>query len=118
MVAGTQSKLGAEAMSRLARLDLPQHPDSYLAVQPQLDQQGRLWLTVGNRTSAQIGAVTIVVGVVDQGGNVVAGPDRVTTGRDAIGPQQAVNLETRLGPFQSREVLRYVKWKIEGASAL
>lgn len=117
MVAGSRSPLGADAMSRLARLDLPQNPETYLAVQPQLDEQGRLWLTVGNRTTAPIGSITIAVGVVDQRGNVVAGPDRVTTDGNAIPPQQSVNLRTRLGPFQTRDVLRFVKWKIERAQA-
>lgn len=117
MVAGSKSKLGAEAMSRLARLDLGQNPETYLAIQPQLDEQGRVWLTVGNRTNTPIGGVTIAVGVVDQRGNIVAGPDRVTTGSNVIAPQKAINLQTRLGPFQSRDVLRYVKWKVEGAQA-
>lgn len=117
LVAGSKSQLGADAMSRLARLDLGQNPETYLAIQPQMDEQGRVWLTVGNRTTAPIGRVTITVGVVDQGGNVVAGPERVTTGDNVIPPQKAVNLRTGLGPFQSRDALRYVKWKVETAQA-
>ena len=115
LVAGSKSQLGADAMSRLARLDLGQNPETYLAIQPQMDEQGRVWLTVGNRTTAPIGRVTIAVGVVDQSGNIVAGPERVTTGGNVIPPQKAVNLRTGLGPFQSREALRYVNWKVEGA---
>jgi predicted Zn-dependent protease len=117
LVASSRSKLGADAMSRLARLDLGQNPETYLAIQPQMDEQGRVWLTVGNRTTTPIGGVTIMVGVVDQAGNIVAGPERVTTGGNVIPPQKAVNLRTGLGPFQSRDALRYVKWKIEGAQA-
>ena len=48
--------------SRLARLDLAQNPDTYLSIQPQLDNQGRVWLTVGNRTTLPIAGVSIVVG--------------------------------------------------------
>jgi hypothetical protein len=58
-----------------------------------------------------------MVGVVDPAGNIVAGPERVTTGGNVIAPQKTVNLRTGLGPFQSRDVLRYVKWKVEGAQA-
>jgi predicted Zn-dependent protease len=117
LVAGSKSKLGADAMSRLTRLDLGQNPETYLAIQPQMDDQGRVWLIVGNRTPTPIGGVTIMVGVVDQSGRVVAGPERVTTGGNVIPPQKAVNLRTGLGPFQSRDVLRYVKWKVESAQA-
>jgi hypothetical protein len=45
----------------------------------------------------------------------VHGPERVGTGGNAIPARKAVNLRTSLGPFGSGEVLRYVKWKIEGA---
>ena len=54
MVAGSKSKLGQEAQARLARLDLAQNPESYLAIQPQLDQSGHVWLTVGNRTNVPV----------------------------------------------------------------
>ena len=102
-------------MARLARLDLAQNPETYLAIQPQIDNQGRVWLTVGNRTTIPITGVTILVGVVDQTGRTAYGPDRVGTGRNAIPPQKSVNLTTSLGPFQSAEILRYVKWKVESA---
>lgn len=117
MVAGSKSQIGSEAMARLARLDVGQNPESYLSIQPQLDKQGRVWLAVGNRTTTPITGVTIAVGVVDQGGNIVAGPERVGTGTQAIPPQKAVRLKTNLGPLQSQEQLRYVKWKVEGAQA-
>jgi hypothetical protein len=39
----------------------------------------------------------------------------VTTGGGVIPPQQAVRLQTSLGPFNTREVLNYVKWKVESA---
>jgi hypothetical protein len=70
---------------------------------------------VGNRTTLPIAGVTILVGVVDQTGRTVNGPDRVGTGRNAIPPRKAVNLRTDLGPFQNTDVLRYVKWQVESA---
>jgi predicted Zn-dependent protease len=115
MVAGSKSKLGQEAQARLARLDLAQNPDNYLAIQPQLDQSGRVWLTVGNRTNVPVRNVSLQVAVVNQAGQVHSGPVRVTTGSDVIPPQQAVRLQTALGPFNTQEVLNYVKWKVESA---
>ena len=117
MVAGSKSKLGQEAQARLARLDLAQNPDSYLAIQPQLDQSGRVWLSVGNRTGVPVRNVSLQVAVVNQAGQVQAGPVRVTTGGEVIPPQQAVRLQTSLGPYNTRDVLNYVKWKVESAQA-
>ena len=115
MVAGSKSKLGQEAQARLARLDLAQNPETYLAIQPQLDQSGHVWLTVGNRTNVPVRNVSLQVAVVNQAGQVHSGPVRVTTGGDVIPPQQSVRLQTALGPFNTREVLNYVKWRVESA---
>lgn len=115
LVAGTKSALGEEALGRLVRLDLAQNPETYLSIQPQLDQQGRVWLTVGNRTNVSVGGVTLLVGVVDQSGRTVYGPERVGTGQNVIPPRKALSLRTSLGPFDTGEVLRYVKWKVESA---
>ena len=115
MVAGTKSPWGQDAMAHLARLDLTQNPETYLAIKPQLDSQGHLWLTIGNRTSVPITGVSVLVGIVDQSGQVVRGPSRVGTGSNAIPPQKSVDLQTTLGPFATTEILRYVKWKVESA---
>jgi predicted Zn-dependent protease len=117
MAASSKSPIGEEALGRLVRLDLAQNPETYLSIQPQLDNQGRVWLTVGNRTTTPVSNVTLVVGVVDQSGRTVYGPERIGTGNNIIPGRKAVNLRTSLGPFNSGEVLRYVKWKVEGARA-
>jgi len=115
MAASSKSPIGEEALGRLVRLDLAQNPETYLSIQPQLDNQGRVWLTVGNRTTTPVSNVTLLVGVVDQSGRTVYGPERVGTGSSIIPGSKAVNLRTSLGPFGSGEVLRYVKWKVESA---
>src|SRR5690606_13543355 len=115
MAAGSKSPLGEEALGRLVRLDLAQNPETYLSIQPQLDNQGRVWITVGNRTTLPVSNVNLVVGVVDESGRTVYGPERIGTGGDVIPGRKAVNLRTSLGPFNTGEVLRYVKWKVESA---
>jgi len=80
-----------------------------------MDDQGRIWLTVGNRTSVPVTNVAIVVAVVNSSGQAVYGPERVGTGQDQVPPGKAVNLQTGLGPFQSRDVLSAVRWKVESA---
>jgi beta-barrel assembly-enhancing protease len=114
-VAQTKSPLSKDAMTRLATLDLSQNPETYLAIKPQMDKQGRVWLTVGNRTSVPVTDVSIVVAVVDGSGQVVYGPERVGTGTRQVAAGQAANLQTSLGPFQSGEVLNAVRWKVERA---
>jgi predicted Zn-dependent protease len=114
-VAGTKSQLGQDAMKRLARLDLAQNPETYLAIKPQMDNQGRVWLNVGNRTSVPVTDVTIVVAVVNQSGQAVYGPARIGTGDRQLAGGKSVNLQTPLGPFDSSSVLSAVRWKVEGA---
>lgn len=114
--AGSQSPFGQDAMARLMRLDLQQNPEAYLAIQPRLDNEGRVWLTVANRTPVPIRKVTVLVGVVDAMGRVAQGPDRVGTGDSAIPAQQAVNLKTKLGPLQGAEALGNVQWRVESAA--
>jgi predicted Zn-dependent protease len=115
LVASSKSPIGEEALGRLVRLDLAQNPENYLSIQPQLDNQGRVWLTVGNRTTTSVSNVTLLVAVVDQSGRTAYGPERVGTGSNVIPGRKAVNLRTSLGPFNTGEVLRYVKWKVESA---
>jgi predicted Zn-dependent protease len=116
-VAGSQSPFASDAMTRLAHLDLAQNPETYVSIKPQMDNQGYVWLTVGNRTTVPVNGVTVMVGVVDQSGKIAYGPERVSTGSTPIPPRKGVNLKTTLGPFQSGAVLDYVKWKVESAQA-
>jgi predicted Zn-dependent protease len=115
LAASSKSPIGEEAVGHLVKLDLPQNPGTYLSIQPQLDNQGQVWLTIGNRTPTPVRNVMIVVGVVDQSGNIAYGPERIDTGGNVIPSRKAVNLRTSLGPFNTGEVLRYVKWKVESA---
>jgi predicted Zn-dependent protease len=116
LAAGSKSSYGEQAQARLVRLDLARNPGTYLSIQPQLDNKGRVVLSVGNRTAVPVREVAMLVGVVDPAsGRTTYGPERVATGSVAIPPRQAINLRTSLGPFRSSEVLRYVKWKVESA---
>jgi predicted Zn-dependent protease len=116
LAAGSNSSFAADAMARLARLDLAQNPAAYLSIQPQLDNQGRIWLTIGNRTTVPIRDVSLQVAVMDpQSGRPYQGPVRVGTGSSVIAPGKAVNLQTSLGPFNSGNVLNQVKWQVESA---
>jgi len=125
MIAASNSQLGRDASARLARLGgAPGSGTSSgsaeaaaLAIRPKMDRQGRVWLAVGNRSAAAVTGVSIVVGVVDRSGRTIDGPVRVGTGAEVIAPGRSVNLPTPLGPFQSSEALRYVKWKVERVQA-
>ena len=113
MIAGSKSSLGRDAMGRLSRLDGGRTLGEALAIEPKLDRQGRVWLVVGNRASQPVGSVSLLVGVVNRSGRTVAGPARVGTGAGVIPPGHAVEVRTPLGPYDSTDALRYVRWKIE-----
>jgi hypothetical protein len=118
MVAGSKSQIGTEAMTRLTRLDLGHEPTD-LSGDPAPDgRAGCVWLTVGNRTSVPITAVTIVVGVVDQAGPNSPGPRASPAPGTRRSPRARPSIcrhrsdHSRAGTF-----LGFVKWKIEGAQA-
>jgi hypothetical protein len=52
-----------------------------------------------------------------QTGQPYQGPVRVGTGASTILPGKAVNVQTGLGPFNTGQVLDYVKWQVERAEA-
>lgn len=48
-----------EARRSLARLDLPAHPERFLAARTLLDERGRLWLEVSNRSPLNVDGINI-----------------------------------------------------------
>jgi hypothetical protein len=81
-----------------------------------MDNQGRVWLTIGNRTSVALRNVSVLVAVMDPNtGKPYQGPVRVGTGDGLVPAGKAVNLQTSLGPFTDGNVLSYVKWQVESA---
>ena len=71
--------------------------------------------TSGGLGEAEVGGPTLSI-IPKSGGNAIKGAAYISgTGGDMIPGRKAVNLRTSLGPFNTGEVLRYVKWKVESA---
>jgi hypothetical protein len=62
--------------------------------------------------------VTFVVAVVDRTGAIADGPYTIDLGRQILQPSDVVMVPTRLGPYQDRAVLPYVKFEVVGAQAV
>lgn len=116
MAAGSNSEVGKESGRELVRLDLPRHPGNYFRVEPRLDAQGRVWLLVENRAPVAVRGVTVAVALVNEAGAIVQGPLRVSSGRNVLGPGQVGRLATGLGPLTGSELLRRVRFEIDGAA--
>jgi len=66
--AQSDSTTGQQARERALRLDLPRHPDRYVAARVSADSAGRLVLEVGNQTSLALNNVTVVLETMDTTG--------------------------------------------------
>lgn len=81
--AQSDSDTGRAAARRLLRLDLPRHPERYLAAALSVDGSGRLILQVGNPTTTAVRNVVVEIRTADARGAVQA--DRRTIAHLAPG---------------------------------
>ncbi|HEU4532369.1 MAG TPA: M48 family metalloprotease [Steroidobacteraceae bacterium] len=117
MAASSNSEVGKASSRELVRLDLPRNPGNYVRVEPRVDNQGRVWLLVENRTSIGIRGVTIAAGIADETGrNIVQGPVRVSTGSGVIAGGQVAQVQTPLGPVTDSATLSRVRFQVEAAA--
>lgn len=116
MAAGSNSEIGQQSGRELARLDLPRNPANYFRIEPRLDGQGRVWLLIENRAPVAVRGVSIAVALVNESGAIAQGPQRVTSGRGVLQPGQVGQLPTSLGPLQSADYLRRVRFQVEAAA--
>lgn len=116
MAAGSNSEIGQQSGRELARLDLPRNPGNYFRIEPRVDTQGRVVLLIENRAPVAVRAITVAVALVNESGAIVQGPQRVSSGRGVLQPGQAGQLATSLGPLQSAESLRLVRFQVDAAA--
>ena len=104
--AESRSPSGQEALASLVRLDLPDNPQQYLKVRIGLDRRNYLLAQVVNSTNLAVTDVQVMIQVIDRTGLRRQISLRVP-GR--IGPQQAAQLATGIGPFADSQDLRGVQ---------
>jgi len=114
--AGSDSDLGRESGRRLAALDVPRHPESYLAAEARIGANGQIMLAVQNRATVAVRGIELRVAVVDVNGRTVQGPVKVSSGNRVIASGQVIELATGLGPASSAAVLGQVRWQFDAAA--
>jgi predicted Zn-dependent protease len=67
----SQSKVGKQAATKLARLDLPKHPEKYLAVKAALSQRGTVSLEIDNHAALAVHNIQLIVRLVAASGQTV-----------------------------------------------
>ncbi len=115
--------LGDSAAAQAAQRDvdrgaLGRRPAEYVSVQPRLANDGELYAAVRNRAAVPATGVKFVVALVDGAGAIKDGPYTIDLGRQILQPSDVVMVPTRLGPYQDRGVLPFVKFEVQTAQAL
>ncbi len=66
--ATSNTPAGRESSERLVRLDLPRRPDRYVALQPRVDQNGRVHVELGNRSPLPLARIVVAFAYQDAQG--------------------------------------------------
>ncbi|MEM9532694.1 MAG: M48 family metalloprotease [Pseudomonadota bacterium] len=70
VASGSNSPAGRQSAGRLIRLDLGRRPDRYLAAQPRVDTNGRVFIEVGNKTGVPLQQIVVTLAYRDAAGRV------------------------------------------------
>ncbi len=98
LAARAQGPVAKVAATRLARLDMPQHPGRYLLAQLLLDPQGRLLLRLSNRSALPVSGLRVVIG--RRVGAVFQEGTRLRVS-GVLGAGETRTLATGLGPLDA-----------------
>jgi hypothetical protein len=112
------SAAAAAARRETDRARLADHAAQYVVVQPRLANDGELYAAVRNRAAVPATNVKFVVAVVDRTGAISEGPYTIDLGRQILQPSDLIMVPTRLGPYQDRAVLPFVKFEVQSAQPL
>lgn len=116
-------QLGDSAAAAATRRDsdrnsLAGKPAQFVVVQPRLADDGEIYAAVRNRATVPATGVKFVVAVVDRTGAISDGPYTIDLGRQILQPSDVIMVPTRLGPYQDRAVLPFVKFEVQSAQPL
>jgi predicted Zn-dependent protease len=110
--ARSDSPAGKAAQISMVRLDLPENPGKYLAIDFSLDGQGQLLVRLANQSPLAVGDVRFVVSYTDAGGRQQRASLRVA-GPLAAGT--AIQLATGLGPIRDSNKISNLAARFDGA---
>jgi predicted Zn-dependent protease len=112
--ATSNSNIGQEAAAEFVRLDLPQHPDKYVAAMAQANAQGQLIVIVENRAPVAISNLQVTPVMINAAGNIVreGAPVRL---RGPLQPGERTSKSAGAGTVTPAE-LSAIRVRVDGAS--
>lgn len=114
--AASGGKLGNQAMSRIAVIELPRLPHKYVLSKAYLNEDGYLMIAVKNQANITVQGVKVRLDKIVNGARVGASADFAIPGSLKAGQQRA--LKTNLGPFKSAEEAGQYRTKAVVAKAV
>lgn len=112
--AGSDSSYGKDAAAEYVRLDLPEHPGSYIAAAVQADTTGRVYATVENRAPLALANIVVTPVLIDASGRIVQRGAALTI-RGPLGPGQRASAQINTGNVTA-EQLRFLKVRVDSAT--
>lgn len=112
VVSSMRSEVGRKAWNTLARLELPQRSERYIAVKKSRDRNGYVIVTINNKSPVSVKNVAVSVTLRNKG--KILGKD-IAYFQNTIGPSRQSSIATRIGPLQENKHLRQVRVKVIGA---
>ncbi len=94
IAASSESTLGKKAQVRLARLDLPQNPGKYIAVQSALGKDGTIIVGISNRAPVAVKNVAVQISLVRNRRQLV--DEETVFVRSILRPKERYRLRTHL----------------------
>jgi predicted Zn-dependent protease len=112
--ASSNSDIGRSARESLARLELPERPERYLALHLKRDMRGYVVVVVGNRSPVTVRGIVIAVRHYDNQGRIIW--KGTVYFRRAIRPGRRSEKVTPIGPLIDDKSLRLIHLKIVDVS--
>lgn len=110
IAAQSQSAVGKRALIQLAKFEVTDHPEKYIAVDAARDARGYVMINLQNRAAVKVRNIKVAVAWFDAMGNIIK-QDSLTLA-DQLDPKESITEATRVGPLSSDEQLRLVHIKI------
>jgi predicted Zn-dependent protease len=112
--ASSRSEVGKAASIALARLELPEKPEAYIAAKKTVDQGGYVVVVIQNRSPVNVKNVVVSIDVYTEEGVFREGPTAFF--RNTIAPGKQAAVSTRLGPLQNTQYLRNIRLRVVNAA--
>ncbi|NNF16125.1 MAG: M48 family metalloprotease [Gammaproteobacteria bacterium] len=113
--ASSDSDVGRDAQARLARLQIESEPERFIGGQIGVNNSGYVIIQVVNKAPIAITNVELAIVAYDEAGNVAE--NRPVGIRETLGPNQAMNINSGIGPVTDAAQLQRIRVVVRRAEA-